>query len=88
MQYRLHRTNALAIELASLWGVNRLAHTLTGVGGVFELGHKTGDLAAASVIGLEWAFETLLAQWACSAVHCFGGIRLIVQTPGADADSA
>jgi hypothetical protein len=52
-KHRLHRANALTVELVSLWGVNHLAHTLTGVGRVFELRLKAGDLAVSPVIGLD-----------------------------------
>jgi hypothetical protein len=55
---------------------------------VFDFGLKAGDLAAPPIVGFDGPSETLFAEFAGIAVHGFGGVALVVQSPGCDVDGA
>jgi hypothetical protein len=58
------------------------------VGRVFDLGLKSCDLAASSVVEFDESFETLLAEFAGIAVRSSGGVVLVVLPSGCGVDSA
>jgi hypothetical protein len=65
-----------------------LAHTLTRVCRVFDLGLKSRDLAASSVVEFDESFETLLAEFPGIAVRSSGGVVLVVLLSDCGVDSA